>query len=93
MYYEFQVLHKILPQLNTLHVPNSERIKLVGKTILKSLERVFLSARRTRSIIALTSGGSSNDAAAPPVFLLLLQNKTFIKILKRKFLYEKFYKS
>ena len=29
MCYEFQVLHKILPKLNSIHVPNSERIAKV----------------------------------------------------------------
>ena len=43
MCYEFQVLHKILPKLNSINVPNNEHIELVGKNLLQSIERLFLS--------------------------------------------------
>ena len=52
MRYEFQVLRKILPKLNSIHVPSNEPIQLVARTLLQSLER-FFSDRRTRSIIAV----------------------------------------
>ena len=54
MRYEFQVLHKTLPKLNSIHVPNNEHIQLVGNTLLQSLKRQFFPGHRTRSIIALT---------------------------------------
>ena len=43
MCYQFEILLKILPKLNSLHAPNNEHLQLVGKTLLKCLERLFLS--------------------------------------------------
>ena len=57
---EFQVLHKILPKLNSIHAPNIEHMQLVDKTFLQSLEHLFFPGRRTRSIIALTIIFSKN---------------------------------
>ena len=55
MFYDFQVLHKILPKLNSVHVSNNKHIQLVGQTLLQLLERFFFPGRRTRSIITLTN--------------------------------------
>ena len=55
MFYEFQVLHKTSPKLNSVHVPNNERKQLMAKTVLQLLERLFFPGHRNRSIIALAN--------------------------------------
>ena len=75
MCYKFQVLHKILPKLNSIHVPNNEHIQLVGKTFLQLLKRLFL-CRTSNSL------DHSLDQSFFPRASLLTSNETRLYLLK-----------
>ena len=73
MCYEFQVLFKILPKLNSIHVPNNKYIQLMGKTFLQSLQRLFLPGHRSRFITGLTNFSKTNLETSNETRLYLLK--------------------
>ena len=93
MCYEFEVLHKILPKLNSIHVPNNKYVQLVGKTPLQLLECLFLFRTHNllqrsldQSFFLRASLETLNETRLYLLKLYLLDLTNFVKVSPFKYL-------